>query len=144
MKLTCSIKIKMNYTWQSLKDINQKRLHYNSITVLLFQQRELDSFLHVVVEWANSENSPKKLRLLCHLIFYFVLKTMQASIDPTNNWYFNIHFIFKRLQPLSQNIGSISRIHLKIQELGSQNNSLRTVVPVETYWSIILVLKEGN
>ena len=26
----------MNYTWQSLKDINQKRLHYNSITVLLF------------------------------------------------------------------------------------------------------------
>jgi hypothetical protein len=30
------LKIKMNYTWQSLKDINQKRLHYNSITVLLF------------------------------------------------------------------------------------------------------------
>ena len=26
----------LNYTWQSLKDINQKRLHYNSITVLLF------------------------------------------------------------------------------------------------------------
>lgn len=25
----------MNYTWQSLKNINQKRLHYNRITVLV-------------------------------------------------------------------------------------------------------------
>ena len=33
----------MNYIWQSLKDINQKRLHYNSITVLLFEWRGLDS-----------------------------------------------------------------------------------------------------
>ena len=49
----------------------------------------LDSFLHVVAEWANKENSPKKLHLLCHLIFYFVLKMMQASIDPKikTPWY---------------------------------------------------------
>ena len=30
----------------------------------------------------QERNSPKKLRLLCNLIFSFVLKTMQASLDP--------------------------------------------------------------
>ena len=30
----------------------------------------------------QERNSPKKLRLLCNLIFSFVLKKMQASLDP--------------------------------------------------------------
>ena len=52
------------------------------ILVRLVYQRELDSFLYVVPQWANKENSSKKLRLLFHLAFYFVFKTMQASLDP--------------------------------------------------------------
>lgn len=34
------------------------------------------------VYWTFLENSLKKLRLLCNLIFSFILKTMQALLDP--------------------------------------------------------------
>jgi hypothetical protein len=46
--------------------------------------RVQDSFFHVVPEWAYKGNSPKKLRLLCNLIFYFCPQDA-ASITCSQN-----------------------------------------------------------